>query len=346
MGQTRIPVTQLEETANTCTQLSFFKNHNFKVLDMHGGRDHAIFLVQEKQNSDLVAYTCGSNTYNQLCRQTVTETQSIVRVSPKSYNDEKLIQVSAGVYNSLIHTKNNSGQDHLWLAGHNYFNCEGMGNALTQVDTKKNLVHSRVQKISHGYCFIVTLTTDGDAFGTGLNIQQQLGTQGHDNFKFDKIAIPNNEKLRDVCAGYYHCFYLTCSGVLYASGSSTYGCLGLDENNNRVMQKVDLIDNVRISTINTGWYTTEITTECNRLLVFGNLGNALVTGSARKTQGQQTLISDARLRQLLHQKKTKIVVNTNSFWIFCSDSLRTVTRAFPMLTTVRHREEYYDLSFT
>jgi hypothetical protein len=161
-----------------CYKLSYFSEKNITVHEIAAGRDHATFLCQRAGTDLLDAYTCGTNSYQQLCRTTTTAVDVVPR---NTYNNEQLKNVYCGVYNSLIHTGMycsnmnlhsivGEKKDNLWLAGHNYFNCPGMENKLTKIDTSC-LGDERIDHISHGYCFFLTCSSHGNVFICGLNIQ-------------------------------------------------------------------------------------------------------------------------------------------------------------------------------
>lgn len=118
--------------------------------------------------------------------------------------------------------------------------------------------------VSVGVDHSMLLTNTGVLYGTGSNVQGQLGLYASKVRTW--AEVPFRYEIRDVYTGPHHTFIVTDDSTLYAAGSNTYGQLGTGPDPNQHGFKLLALDINKVATCST------------HTLILSDSGKVYVTG--------------------------------------------------------------------
>jgi PKD repeat protein len=143
------------------------------------------------------------------------------------------------------------------------FNTAGIYSVLLNVYDSKNL--SSTPDTNKGFRYSVDVkvnkvtSTTNNILSTGYNVDGQLALSDTNN-RSEFTLINNTEKWVAISAGHNHSLFLNQSGVLYCSGSNSFGQLGLGSGVSKSLSltKVNLPANFRVLHISAGFNKSAI----------------------------------------------------------------------------------------
>ena len=162
----------------------------------------------------------GLNNYGQL------GTGNTINFNVPQKIQEKLppiLSVSCGASHTLIITNDSN----LWGCGDNAYGQLCLNNKENQLKFQKTSF-SNISKISTGYGHSLFQNKNGKIFGCGKNNSGQVGLGHFNHPQITPIPIPDApENIVHFCCGYFHSYFLDCTGSVFSVGYNDYGNLGL-----------------------------------------------------------------------------------------------------------------------
>jgi RCC1 and BTB domain-containing protein len=143
-----------------------------------------------------------------------------------------------------------------------------------------------ISRVACGLYHTVVATVSGEVYTFGKNDYGQLGLGHARNVKVPnlvKISIgDSDEKVVDVCCGYYHTVAITEKGKLITWGRNDYGQLGIGSKDHKsTPQYVPLPLSSKIKRSSCGCYHTLILLSNGRVMVFGRNNKGQLGAGAR-----------------------------------------------------------------
>lgn len=137
----------------------------------------------------------------------------------------------------------------------------------------KNLLEGRIVGISCGQFHTVMLTIGGDAYSCGKNDYGQTCKERKENVNLLSkiVGVRNQDRVKQVCCGYYHTLILSLNGTVTGYGRNDYGQLGLGHSQARVYggQTVAYLTDKNVVALASGCYHSIAITGNGMLYVFG-----------------------------------------------------------------------------
>lgn len=192
-----------------------------KVKQVSSGTSHTLVLLD---NGTL--WSVGNNANGQLGTGNTTTRQVLGQVG--TAND--WVFIAAGSSTSLAIKSDGS----LWGWGLNGSSDQILSTSLaTSVLSPTNVGGSRTFKhasISKTGVFIMAVGTDGKAYGSGKNINGQMGTGSTKLTSVGNLVAVASalSSLKEIHCGTAYAAYLADNGTLYVCGNNTYGQVGIN----------------------------------------------------------------------------------------------------------------------
>jgi alpha-tubulin suppressor-like RCC1 family protein len=195
------------------------------ATQLSAGNQHSLVLTTDGE-----LYAWGSNRYGQLGNGSTMPSLSPVAVTAIRGRASRWAQVSAGRYHTLAVTTD--GRLYSW--GSNEFG-QLSGNASIErsspqlVSLPTSARHQAWAQVSAGAAHSFALTTDGQLYTWGLNLDGQLGDGSTKRRLYPvSVAMPQGTMASwvRVAAGPYHSLALADDGQLYTWGNNHHGQLG------------------------------------------------------------------------------------------------------------------------
>lgn len=134
-----------------------------------------------------------------------------------------------------------------------------------------------VKSISSGGNHTLFLSADGSLYGSGSNMEYQLGGGGEASHIVDPVKIPGEYQL--ACAGWEFSVKLDANGQLWCTGSGPKGELGIGSNNLKVCDWHQILFET-----NSGSEVIDIKAGLNHVVVLLSDGSVYGWGASRKGQ--------------------------------------------------------------
>jgi alpha-tubulin suppressor-like RCC1 family protein len=186
---------------------------------------HTIVLMQDGS-----IYGTGRNLEGQLGLVNVIVGGSVNVLTLINIPDGKTARyISAGGSHTIVLMQDGS----IYGTGRNLEGQLGLdnNNANVSVLTPINIPDGKTARyISAGGVHTIVLMQDGSIYGTGSNLEGQLGLDNAVNV-LTLINIPDGKTARYISAGGFHTIVLMQDGSIYGTGRKLEGQLGLDNNN-------------------------------------------------------------------------------------------------------------------
>lgn len=115
----------------------------------------------------------------------------------------------------------------LVLVGYNSHGQLGDGSSTNRATPVEVMSAHQVIQVAMGYQHTVFLTSSNKVYVAGYNYYGQLGIGAATSFTYTPVEVMINEPVTLVAAGYHFSFFLTSTGVLYASGQNDKGQLAI-----------------------------------------------------------------------------------------------------------------------
>jgi alpha-tubulin suppressor-like RCC1 family protein len=157
-----------------------------KIIDIKCGIGHSLALTA---GGDVLGW--GWNSYGQIGNR--SNTDQVIPIKIKGFNNEKIKAISCGSCHSLALTE--SGRVYSW--GWNDFGQLGYGNQVDANSPKPIKINTKIDKISSGYDYSLLLSCDKDIYSFGCNFVHQLGIKEKDN-QLTPIRINDSNKFKDI----------------------------------------------------------------------------------------------------------------------------------------------------
>ena len=102
--------------------------------------------------------------------------------------------------------------------------------------TEMTIPISKIPKyISCGWEYTIVLMTDGTIYGTGRNVEGQLGTGNNTSVtSLTAMNIPNSKIPKYISCGSGHTIVLMTDGTIYGTGNNEFGQSGTNDTSNRL----------------------------------------------------------------------------------------------------------------
>ena len=125
----------------------------------------------------------------------------------------------------------------VFSAGHNNNGQLGYGLATSENSVVKKMImieNKTPQNVFCGDSHTIVLMTDGTVYGTGYNVDGELGLGDTINrFNLTEIIIPDSKSVQHISCGSSHTAILMTDGSVYVFGYNSEGQLGTGDTNNR-----------------------------------------------------------------------------------------------------------------
>ena len=228
-GQNNVGQLGLGNQINRSTFTKVTTNINNDVKQVAGGWYHT-FIIKNDGN----VWSCGYNNNGQLSLPISNKYRTFTK---SKMNDIKKVYVA----DSGVYVLNNNNE--VYYTGSNYsLQC---GIADYEYVCSFTKIAEDVEEMYIGYYHNMMKKTNGEIYAAGANWGGQLGinnTDGNETEIFTKIVGEFTDVKRVYCYEEMS-FLLLNNGDLYSCGDSTYGQLGLGDNENRyVFTKVNISD--------------------------------------------------------------------------------------------------------
>ncbi|XP_043789203.1 X-linked retinitis pigmentosa GTPase regulator-like [Apis laboriosa] len=196
------------------------------VISISCGDEHSAVICQSGR-----LFVFGSNDWGQLGlghKNHISKPSCVKILKP-----EKVTHVACGRAHTLICTV----AEKIFACGSDQEGQLGRGiSAIGDSASTPVLVYdsgptgSKIVQIVAGSHHSLALTSDGNVFAWGSNLEGQLGLPDISGLvnKPTKVHIP--EPVKQINTGYYHSTFLTENGLVYVCGESESGKLGIDIN--------------------------------------------------------------------------------------------------------------------
>ncbi len=184
-------------------------------------------------------YAWGGNSSGQLGNDTAANSPIPVPVSAGAIPaGTKIIQIAAGGLHSLA--LSSTGQVYAW--GDNSSGQLGndtASNSPVPIPVSAGAIPAgtKIVQIAAGYAHSLALSSTGQIYAWGLNVNLQLGSNatGYESpvpVAVSAGAIPPGTRITQIAAGGAHSLALSSTGRIYAWGNNDYGQLGNDDRPN------------------------------------------------------------------------------------------------------------------
>ncbi|XP_039264808.2 uncharacterized protein LOC120340578 [Styela clava] len=224
------------------------------------GDEHTAFVTESGK-----LYVFGSNDWGQLGLGHTHQVNKPTCV--KSLKMHNVSMVACGRNHTIACTANNK----IFVFGNNSDSQLGVDDIdSSNLPLEVNVVNNgAIKQIGAGADFSVALTSDGDIYVWGSNVEGQLGLGSEVNEAIKPTLLKTINQVKYVACGYYHMAAVTVSGDLYTFGEDEYGKLGIrDANDNCVPSKVKLP--VKVVAVACGGSHTAIISKNNDLYTMGD----------------------------------------------------------------------------
>ncbi|XP_006563152.1 X-linked retinitis pigmentosa GTPase regulator isoform X2 [Apis mellifera] len=235
------------------------------VISISCGDEHSAVICQSGR-----LFVFGSNDWGQLGlghKNHISKPSCVKVLKP-----EKVTHVACGRAHTLICTA-----EKIFACGSDQEGQLGRGiSAIGDSTSTPVLIYdsgptgSKIVQIVAGSHHSLALTSDGNVFAWGSNLEGQLGLPDISGLvnKPTKVHIP--EPVKRINTGYYHSIFLTENGLVYVCGESESGKLGIDINfSTQIMPKQMQLPNPVIY-VACGGHHTMFLTENNNLYCTGS----------------------------------------------------------------------------
>ena len=138
--------------------------------------------------------------------------------------------------------------DKVYAFGRNKYGLLGLGHSegVNYITEIKELSNQDLKEIHEGDDFMIGLNGKGRMFGWGMNDEYQLGLGRASKLnvclKPQKIDLPINKNVEEICCGSYHTLALLSNGSIYGWGNNKFGQLGLGNPLKNTPQKLKITD--------------------------------------------------------------------------------------------------------
>jgi alpha-tubulin suppressor-like RCC1 family protein len=193
------------------------------------GGAHTIVLMQDGS-----IYGTGSNNFGQLgLGDAIGGVSVLTRINIPDGKTARYISVGSSPFEA--HTIVLMQDGSIYGTGRNLEGQLGLVNVIVggsvNVLTLINIPDGKTARyISAGGSHTIVLMQDGSIYGTGSNLEGQLGLDNAVNV-LTLINIPDGKTARYISAGGFHTIVLMQDGSIYGTGRNLEGQLGLDNNN-------------------------------------------------------------------------------------------------------------------
>ena len=204
---------------STFTQVTTNTND---IKEIYCGGFHTFML-----KNDGTLWSTGVNSNGQLGLGDTNYRYTFTQVTTNT-NDIKEIYCGGG------HTFILKNDGTLWGTGYNKYGQLGLGDTnyrytFTQVTTNAD----DIKEIYCGEVYTFILKNDGTLWGTGYNLNGQLGLgDGGNRSTFTQVTT-NADDIKEIYCGGFHTIMLKNDGTLWGTGLNSFGSLGLGDTTNR-----------------------------------------------------------------------------------------------------------------
>lgn len=211
---------------NTFTECAINLNTGEFIRLLVGGEFHVLLLTS--QNRLLV---CGNNDKGELGLGHNNNSSIFVECKLNLNQEEKLINIAAGGYHSLIATN----QNRLWVCGSNYYGQLGLGDNIRRyafTPSSLSLSDESLIEIAAGLFHTVLLTNQNRLFVCGANTFGQLGLSNYKeqlNFVECKPDLGQDEHILTISTNYASSasYFTSNKNRLFVCGDNRHNALGL-----------------------------------------------------------------------------------------------------------------------
>ncbi|MDR3345619.1 MAG: hypothetical protein LBS73_00435 [Campylobacteraceae bacterium] len=207
-------------------------NSSTKIISIATGGYHSLALDNEGN-----LWATGDNYYGQLglgdnTDKNLFQSVTFAGLSPNA----KIVSISAGEYHSLAL----DSEGKLWASGANEHGQTGLGKEIAQNSFQSVTFHNltsgaKITSLSAGQHHSIALDSEGGVWATGWNVDGELGLGNlNEQTSFQSVtiaALSSSTKITSIATGSAHSLALDSKGKVWATGWSTYGQLGLGNNN-------------------------------------------------------------------------------------------------------------------
>lgn len=193
------------------------------------------------------------------------------------------------------------------------------------VDTLSSQV---ITKVACGLYHTVVVTAEGEVYSFGKNDYGQLGLGHARNVKVPSIVKvgtgESDEKIIEICCGYYHTIAITERGKLVNWGRNDYGQLGIGSKDHKnAPHYVPLPQSSKILKASCGCYHTLILLSNGRVMVFGR-NNKGQLGTGARTLPSADLPLPIPSNSLLNDNVVCIAAGFYSSYILTGRSSQSI----------------------
>ena len=177
--------------------------------------------------------------------------------------------------------------------GFNGFGQLGIGNidsvsTLNLMDTTTNpIINGKTpDTIYCGYGYTIVLMTDGTIWGTGYNIEGQIGFEPISPYRVTSLTLMPNDTGKTpkyIYCGEFHTIVLMTDGTIYGTGANGSGQLGISSGNTTSVSVLTQMDTTTNPTIN--GKTPDIIS-CGVHYTIVLMTDGTISGTGNNTHGQ------------------------------------------------------------
>lgn len=201
-----------------------------KIVQLKTGVFSSMALTEDGE-----VFAWGSNIYGQLGNGDNTDSITPQKIQANLLNNEKVVQISSGVYSVYALTEQN--QIYSW--GMNTYGQLGNGNN-TSSNVPINITSKFSEKIKDIYAsgyHTIAETTSGRLFVWGHNAYGSVGAGNFNLYYNLPYEIEgnnfNNEKVAQISGGGHHTLIITNDKKIFAWGQNIYGQIGIGNAENQ-----------------------------------------------------------------------------------------------------------------
>jgi alpha-tubulin suppressor-like RCC1 family protein len=202
-----------------------------KIISVATSRHHSLFLNDEGE-----VFSLGRGASGELGLGNIQEQLSPKRIESEEFVDQRIIQVVAGDFHSLLLTE----MGDVFSFGRGSWGELGHGDTENQLLPKRIdvslLKNKKIIQIAAGTSNSLLLSEDGKVFSFGSGSEYRLGLRQNQNqltprileekYSRDQRIVPFTEKIIQASVGESHSLLLSDSGEVFSYGSGDNGYLG------------------------------------------------------------------------------------------------------------------------
>ena len=304
----------------TIKEIEYFSSNSITITQIACGANHTIFLA-----SDNKVYSCGNNTYGQLCLGFNSDSTLPQEITYFSYLYITITQIACGSNHTIFLASDNK----VYSCGNNEFGQLGLENFNNQSTPREVNYFTdyviTITQIACGANHTIFLASDNKVYSCGNNDFGQLGL----NSTEVKITEPteiafftnNVITITQIACGADYTIFLANDNKVYSCGNNSNGQLGINSliEKNEPTEIAFFTDNeITITQIACGSSHTYILTSDDDFYGFGNNSNQQLCIELAENQKEPkniTILSTKNITQIDCGKDGTIAYKSLPTWI-------------------------------